>query len=245
MELFLNQIEVLGYKIDGADDNFVINSIPVTLFGAPSDYFPVTITGLVGANDHCDVYLACGENFTGSFNMYVENYPTTSSLDISMISVSPSLDSLFNTLPIFITTSSDTIFDNAGELYITVATDSRATLTTTLDVSVTNEDDKPYRDLNVFLMNEYLSAARALKLHIRGDGLYDGYIPYLDSLFCYIERSPADMINVFLQGVENTVLSTLDLMLEGKVDSTSTLDISLPYIADVLDGNVEINIEGY
>jgi len=245
MEMFLNQIEVLGYKIDGADDNSIVGSIPVTLFAAPNDYINVSITGQDFSSNYCNVSLFCGQLYTDSLNLFVENYPEVYSLDVSLIGTSPSLNSLFNTVDLFISTTSDTVFSKEGELYVTLISPSSGLDEQSLDVTLTNEDYLVRRDLNIFLQNDYLNMVRALKLHIAGDGAYDGYIPFQGGLECYIERLPADKIDVFLQGVEDNSVGIVDMSIEGAIGTAGQIDISLPNISSIYEDFVEIFTSGY
>jgi hypothetical protein len=205
MEQFLNQIEVLNYKIDGADEIGGIGSIPISMIGGESSpLLPVTIVGSVGANGICNVFLAVPTLFNGhtdcyiegphpttnSINIYLENYPEVGILDMSMIGTSPSLNSIFNTVDVFITTSSDTVFSKEGGIDVTLIAPQSGLAEQGVDVTVLNLADKPNKTVDITLWCEYLAAVRALKMHIAGDGLYDGYIPYGGGMNCHIERLP-------------------------------------------------------
>lgn len=271
MQMFLQQTEVLKYGIDGADDNFCVGSIPFFVEGGYiNNSVDLHTIGITGQTSSLPLYLQVMEGkgldcsvvghipLTSSIDMhtvatdvknlgvdmYVENYPNT--LGVDLFCLGSTTATMFNTIDMFVTTDSDTVFTSTNSIDMVVFGPNMLESTTGIDFYLENGDNVVHRAIDFFLLNEWSDIHDSIRMYVKGDGFADGYVPFGGTgINLYIERLPAEKIDLFLKVIDGQLTGNIHMSIVGVVNFASGINLVAPNVYDVIPQDLSLYTHGF
>jgi hypothetical protein len=184
------------------------------------------------------LYLMGGRSSCESMGLFIQANPVVSIPGMVPIVVTGSnRDGAFSAVPLSITGSP---LVKGMNLHIT-GKDSGGT-SRVVNLVITGANPNVGGVMPLFVQNDAAVGSGSMRLHIRGDGMYAGYMPFSESLGLFIERGPNAGMTLFL--CNNNLGASAPLFIIGAPLTSFPLPLFIQGYGGTPTGNVPMSIKG-